>query len=159
MLYLKDSAISALPEYIYPSDYVFDRGERESFVADMTRRLETYRKTYNWFADQSVGPLRCKALDLFRSVSFIIYKVDCFRGDMAKIPQQELVILSQLYSHLSQILDMCMDSNSAEAERNLEEIPVMMTSLDGMRYNLEDVEDVLLDALDERCINSFKVVK
>ena len=146
--------MQALIDRIYPSDYTFHRGERAYVMLNMSQRDAILQKSYNWFSDQATGRVREEAVALMTKVNALMYRIDCCLGPVKDLPQQELVILSQLYSHLLRILQ-----SVARDEYIEEDFASLMLSLEGMRWNFEDIEGVLNAALDEQHRSSFKVMK
>ena len=154
MLYRQEDDIEALLARIYPEAYVFHRGEKAAAMLHLTQRNDILKSSYNWFADQQAGPIRTKALQLFKPVSAIMYQIDCCGGTLNSFPQQELVILSQLYNHLGRIFQSLTSEEELEADGKS-----IMISLDGMKWNFEDIEEPLLAAVNEQRYTKFKVVK
>ena len=154
MFYKHESDVEALLMHIYPETYIFHKGEKVSALLHLEQRNDILRRNYNWFADQQAGPLREKALQLFKSVSTIMYQIDCCSGTLNTFPQQELVILSQLYNHLIRIFQSLISEEELESDGKS-----IMISLEGMKWNFEDIEGALLVAIDEQRNNKFKVVR
>ncbi|MBQ2315333.1 MAG: hypothetical protein II187_10600 [Treponema sp.] len=154
MYYHHGADLQALIDRIYPSDYTFHRGERAYVMLNMSQRDAILQKSYNWFSDQATGRVREEAVALMTKVNALMYRIDCCLGPVKDLPQQELVILSQLYSHLLRILQ-----SVARDEYIEEDFASLMLSLEGMRWNFEDIEGVLNAALDEQHRSSFKVMK
>ncbi|MBQ9538704.1 MAG: hypothetical protein IJU95_05495, partial [Treponema sp.] len=96
--------LKELSESLYPEDYKLKPGELETLTKELSKRDNLFRGSYNWFTDQTAGPIRKESLDLFKKVNDMLFKIDACEGDLKEFPQQELVILTQLYSHLLNIL-------------------------------------------------------
>ncbi len=154
MYYRHKDDIAELSRSLYPDDYSFHSGELERVQKDLCRRDTQLRGAYNWFTDQLSGPIRSSSLELFKKVNGLLYKVEACEGDLQDFPQQELVILTQLYSHLLSILSCSYSDKDVENESE-----AIMVSIDGMKWNYEDIEDILLGAIDENNCSRFKVVK
>ncbi|MFA6936832.1 MAG: hypothetical protein WCQ67_01215 [Treponema sp.] len=154
MFYSKSEDKNSLVKKIYPQEINFSQEELKSINLHLEERNAILRRDYNWFADQTLGNVRQQALDLYTKVSFLVYEIDTSNVDLKNYPQQELVILSQLYSHLTRILESVASDNSVE-----EESEAILLSLDGMRMNFEDIADELRYAVSEQKRNQFKIVK
>ena len=100
--------------------------------------------------------------DLERQINGImasnkIYIFDSTLRDGEKIerfPQQELVILSQLFAHAARILDMLSNENECKDDDR----DALKLSLEGMEMNFEDICPELRNALDRCYAEQFKVV-
>ncbi len=117
-------------------------------------RNSDLRKTYNWFADFSNGSLRHKALDLYSRVRKLLCDLDCTDKDFEQLPQQELITLSQLFTHISRILEIL----AGDDECPEEETYAMSLSLDGMDSNFEDIKPLLISAADSLRKKRFNVI-
>ena len=120
----------------------------------IVNRNAILRKKYNWFADFANGSLRHRALALFTEVGSLVCELDCDNKELDQLPQQELVTLSQLYTHVSHILEILSDDNDCEEE----EACAMELSLEGMEMNFEDIKPLLISALDKVKKNRFNVI-
>lgn len=100
-------------------------------------RFSEIEKTYNSFADFSLADIRSFALDLFQSVSELIFKIDYATADLQDYPQQELVTISQIYSHVLHIIEHV----ELHPDGALEEKDELMMSIDGMKYNYDCIHD------------------
>lgn len=146
--------LNELIDSIFPPKYTFHKNERELVKLNLTEIDIVFNSRYNWFTDQIAGPLRKKALHLFKKVNELIYKIDCCEADLRTFPQQELVILTQLYDHVTDILATIQTDEDVKNDSHTLEL-----SLDGMSWSFEDIEGILLDALEEYNFNQFKILK
>ncbi len=154
MYYQHKKNLDELFSSLFPDDYIFHKGERELVMLHLSERNAAFENCYNWFADQHSGPIRHQSLELFKKVNTLLYKIDACDGDLNEFPQQELVILTQLYSHLLNILSYSYTDKDVENDSD-----AILISIDGMKWNFEDIEEILLGAIDENNCNRFKVVK
>ena len=154
MLYRHSEDKESLVETMYPSDIQFTAAELKAINLHMEERSAILRRNYNWFADQTLGNVRQQSLNLYTKVSFLVYEIDTSGVDLKDYPQQELVILSQLYSHLTRILESVANDDAVE-----EESEAILLSLDGMKMNFEDIAEELRYAVSEQKRNQFKIVK
>lgn len=153
MNYLREKDYKKLLEKIYPADYVFHKDEKSCIMMELKERNELISRSYNWFADQSKGLIRNQALELFSKVNALVYRIDKTAGNTIKdFPQQELVILTQLFGHLYKILQTVEEDPSIEKDTD-----AVLLSLDGMKWNFEDIRGELEAAVEEHLCNRFKV--
>ncbi len=154
MLFRKDTDFDKLLERIYPADYVFHKDEK-SYILEVLRDFyETMNAKYNWFADRIVGEIRKSTLELYSLVSALVYKIDTTADNVQELPQQELVILTQLYGHLYRILHSISDIDAIERDSD-----AILMSVDGMKWNFEDIRGTLESALERQRVSRFKVVR
>jgi hypothetical protein len=139
---------------MYPSDKYLNEGYREELLLLLESRSAILAEEYNWFADRTAGELRQKALELYTRVSELVFKIDSFVTGLEKFPQQELVILSQLYSHVTHLLQVIADN--PDIENDVEDY---LLSVDGMNWNFEEVRGVLEEAVERSQHDGFKVIK
>ncbi len=154
MYYQHKADLKELSASLYPEDYLFHSGELDCVQKALSKRDSEFRDSYNWFADQACGPIRKLALELFKKVNGLLYKIDGCEGSLENFPQQELVILTQLYGHLLNILSYSYSDKDVENDSE-----AIMVSIDGMKWNFEDIEEILLGAIDENHCSRFKVVR
>ncbi|MBR6193351.1 MAG: hypothetical protein IKQ66_04220 [Treponema sp.] len=154
MVARRDSDFEQLLKKMYPSDYVFHKDEKNSILEMVKDWYVAIRESYNWFADRSIGDIRRQALELFVEVKDYVYKINEIGMDACGFPQQELVILTQLSGHLYGIMGMLKNIDSVERESES-----ILMSIDGMRWNFEDIRGILDSALEEHRVSQFKVVR
>lgn len=154
MHYRRTVDFDSLVKDIFPEDYSFQEGERENVLLKLKERNAIISGRYNWFADQGVGEVREKALALFSKVNALVFAVDSSSDSMSKFPQQELVVLTQLYSHVVRILQSVSMGEHIEEDKS-----ALLLSLEGMEWNFEDICDILRDAVQSQKANRFKIVK
>ena len=104
MYYRHKDDLGTLSTSLFPEDYQFHAGERERLMVHLAERDARFKTCYNWFADQRAGPIRTMSLELFKKVNGLLYKIDGCEGDLNDFPQQELVILTQLYSNIRECI-------------------------------------------------------
>ena len=154
VLFAKEEDVSGLARKIIPAAMEISPAEEREFALHIMHRNDILRKKYNWFADFSRGAIRHRALELYAKVGDLVYDVDCASDRLMEFPQQELVTLSQLFSHVSRMLELLSRLN----ENLDEEESAMQLSLEGMEYNFEDIR-YQLKAVVERLKNDrFKVI-
>ena len=143
-----------LLERMLPGSCKLNMVEKNLLLLHLQERSVILKGDYNWFADQNVGPVRQKALLLYMRIALLVNKVDGYGKALENFPQQELVILSQLFNHLTRILE------SVSAEDSLsEEAETLLMSLDGMEMNFEEIEAELENAVVQEKKRKFTVIK
>lgn len=135
----KKSDISEALMKLLPERLELTEDERERFLLRAVQRRDKIEKTYNWFADYSVGALRSRALALFSEVHSLVFAIDGSRADLDRYPQQELVILSQMFGHVIKIIEM-IQREPAQAAESADEVAL---SLEGMESNFDDIREAL----------------
>ncbi|MBQ0002776.1 MAG: hypothetical protein KBT21_04490 [Treponema sp.] len=159
--YLKDYAfqkktdINLLIKDIFPKTYYIPEESHNEILLHIANRNDIILKNYNWFADQKIGDIRNKALVLYTKISTLVYDIDRTGGRFGSYPQQELVILIQLYTHLAKLVE----TISYDAESVIKDIDTINCSLDGMRLNFEDIEMELKNAVMACKKRDFKVIR
>ena len=154
MHFERDIDFNKLIENIYPQNYSFQKGEKEYIMLKLKEKDVIVSKEYNWFADQTCGIVRKKALELFTRINEMVFTIDSSSTSMAKFPQQELVTLTQLYTHIVRILQSVSENDHIEEDKD-----ALLLSLDGMEWNFEDIEESLKSAVEEQQLSKFKIIK
>ncbi len=153
-LYEKKDNLNEVVEKIIPRDLRLSKKEKDLITLQIANRSAILRKSYNWFADFANGSIRHRALKLFSEVGSLVCELDCDNKELDQLPQQELVTLSQLYTHVSRILEILSEDSECEEE----DACAMELSLEGMELNFEDIKPLLISALDKVKKNRFNVI-
>ena len=136
-----------------PEEMEISKEEEEFITLQIIKRSDILREHYNWLADFPVASLRHKALGLFAKVQNLVFDIDGAGEKIERFPQQELVILSQLFAHAARILDMLSNENECKDDDR----DALKLSLEGMEMNFEDICPELRNALDRCYAEQFKV--
>ncbi|MBQ0051841.1 MAG: hypothetical protein KBT11_07245 [Treponema sp.] len=152
--YAKKNEIHELMETIVPKTVVLTPPERDELLQEIKNRNERIAAKYNWFADHAFGAIRHKALELYSKVETFVSDFDCSDKEFKDLPQQELVTLSQLFTHISRILEITSNENDCGDD----EIYAMQLSLEGMEANFEEIRPLIASALDKLRKNRFNVI-
>ncbi|MGP1459068.1 MAG: hypothetical protein ACTTKL_07140 [Treponema sp.] len=142
-------------EKMYPYFYKLPEDKRDAMLLNLKNRHAILRRKYNRFADFEIGELRHKALELYGNVFELLCAIDEAGGNLEDFPQQPLVILSQIYAHISQILELS-EADPAAVQSEYGEIAL---SVEGMEFNFEDICGLLWDVVDNKNKNCFMLVK
>lgn len=149
---LKEDISPLIIKTILSEEMDLSPDEKDFFTLQIEKRSVKLRKRYNWFADFAFGAFRHRSLELYLKVRELFFELDCSEAELKKLPQAEFVVLSQLFTHITNILQTLCEygENSDNGEiYDLEEFEAMQLSLDGMEFNLEDIKPILLDAYKE----------
>lgn len=150
----KRTDFTELMKDMFPENFALTADEKKYVLLHIAGRHAIISKSYNYFADFPVGQIRRDALDLYGRVSSLVYDVESSRAQFEKFPQNELVVLSQLFMHINRILE-SIDSNPDAA---VEDEATIALSLEGMEYNFEDIEGSLRYVVDSERRNGIKIV-
>lgn len=142
-----------LPE-MFPLVNRTSPSERRLVLLNIEKRNDILRKNYNSFKDYSVADLRKRILQTFSQVNKLYCSIGSAGLKTEDFPQQELVILSQLYSHFVRLLE------EVENPYLRDQIPVddVSLSLEGMEETFEDIKGTLKSALDKNQYKAFEIV-
>jgi len=125
------------------------------FLLHINSRHDILKKSYNWFADFTIGETRRRALALYSEASALVFEIDRSATNLERYPQQELVILSQIFSHVMRILEI-LELNSGTTSEDIDEI---LLSLEGMECNFDGISNELIDMVETEKRNGFVVIK
>lgn len=137
---------------ILPDDYDLSEEEFAKLKERIARRYKMAEDNYNSFADFSLVAVREQALELYIKVASLVYKIDSSKADLKAYPQQELVTISQIYSHIMRILEH-IELNPDSAMEEKEEL---LMSIDGMSYNFDCIYDQIIDIIRETKKHEFR---
>lgn len=154
-LYNKSDDLSEIMKKIYPNFYTMGNFQHNIMLLNLKNRHGIISAKYNRFADSEFGEIRHKALELFSQVNSLVYSIDMIKSDLKNYPQQPLVILSQIFSHLMQIIEAIETDVSAVLKEKAE----ISLSLEGMELNFECVSEDLKAVLEKEKKNGFSVIK
>lgn len=150
----KSGLISYVSDFICRGDFLLDDDAQKRLAMKLKERYSILKKEYNWFADQVLGAVRKRALELYGNIAALVRKID-FSGDsVLNFPSQEVVVLAQLHSHALRMIETVASDPSAE-----ESAEALLLSIDGMEWNFEDISGILEDALAKEKRSQFKVIK
>lgn len=143
-LNLEDLARDFFPPYIK-----FSPSQKKSLILNMQKRFDILKKAYNSFSDYELAPVRSRVLDLFKKVSELLSSVGESGLKPDIFPQQELVILVQLFGHLVRVIE--------EMENVLirDRFPIadVKLSLEGMEETFDGIGSVIRKSLE---VNTYK---
>ena len=140
---------------IFPNMALISPSERRFVLLNIEKRNDILEKMYNQFSDYPIAELRKRILDLFTRVSELFCEISSSGVDVENFPQQELVILSQLYSHVCRLLE------EVENVYMRQEFPTddVALSLEGMEETFDEICGTLFSALESNRFKGFELVK
>ena len=138
-LYLKEKdSAGILPRIV--NDCGFLNKWQEGFLLlRLHRQREQISKKYNWFADYEVGEVRHKALELYSKILTLICRLDRCTVPVQRMPQHELIVLSQLFGHTAKLISgLLFQKNLSDKELDSSRL-----SVEGMEFSFEDIKPAL----------------
>jgi len=146
--------IEEIAACIFPPSLIMNKVERTAILLNLEKRNDILNKKYLGSFDNDFAPLRERTLNLFTQVNKLMCSIGGAKLDMKKFPQSELVILTQLYGHIINIID--------ELENIFLRLkfPVndVMLSLNGMEETFIEIKSVLERSKAKLFKESFKIV-
>lgn len=155
MIFQEKNDLEELFRHVYPNSHMYNPEQQKSLLLNLKSRHGILCKTYNRFADFEIGNIRSKALELYEQVSELVSSIDLSGIKLSVFPQQPLVILSQILTHVTHILEIMETAPScilAEAEE-------INLSVQGMEFNFEEISVLLKNVLAKETRKGFSVVK
>ena len=161
-IYDKQCGKKSLPEdfedviqTIFPNQAMISSAERRLVLLNIEKRNDILERMYNQFSDFPIAQLRKRILALFTRVSELFCAIGGSGISADIFPQQELVILSQLYSHVVRLLE------EIENVYLREHFPAddVSLSLEGMEETFEDISGTLISSLESNRFKGFEIVK
>ena len=139
---------------IFPFALGMSADEQKILLSDIKKRNAFLERTYDFSMDKSIFEIRERALVLFSKVNLLISSIGNTKLDVEKFPQFELVVLTQLYSHLVKLIE--------EVENIMIRLyfPTedVMLSLSGMEETFEDVQGAINFSKNKLLQECFKLV-
>ena len=150
-----DSEMNSLLSKIYPDYNCIPASIRKLILLHLKNRHAILCSKYNRFAENDYAFVRHKAIELYSSVIEIVYAIDFIGSDISSYPQQPLVIFSQLYSHLMQIIK----GIELEPETLPKDVSELTLSLSGMQDNFDYIYGDLKGIIEQQKKKGFVVSK
>lgn len=143
-----------LSRIIFPISLKMSSAERKTVLLNIEKRHDILKRQYNKFSDYTVAPVRKRILKLFTQVNELLCAIGCSGLDVSDFPQQELVVLTQLFSHIVRLLE------EVENVFLRDQLPLgdISLSLEGMDDTFEDIRGTLKSSLDYNMHKGFNIV-
>ncbi len=152
---LKMEPLSDLLLKIFPEELNMTENERQLVLLNIEKRRDILLKDYNQFSDHPVAEVRRNAIKLFSEVSSLLCSIGCSGIDVQEFPQQELIILTQLYNHIAKLLEE-VETKYLRTSFPKEDVEL---SLEGMKDTFEDISGSLICSLKNNKYKGFELLK
>lgn len=151
----KTEEIQDIIRKVFPSNLKMSQEERGLLLLNIEKRNDILEKEYNQFDDYKIAKVRQRVLELFTEVNALLCEIGCSGLDMEDFPQQEMVILTQLFTHIVRVLEEIQNSFMRES------FPIadVNMSLDGMEETFESIGETLAASLKVNRIKGFELIK
>lgn len=154
-LYRKEDSSEKIFGRILQDEALLSPFQQNLLILHLERQHDIIKRTYNWFADYEIGEIRSQALKLYSQLLCLICELDRCNVPVDRFPQQELVILSQLYNHTGKLIEALLFQKSISEK----DISAASLSLEGMNFSFSEVQGPLKTALKQHQKNAFSIVK
>lgn len=136
--------------FIQEKDILYNK----MIIENIKKRADEIEKEYNQFNDYHIAPVRKKMVELYSEIVELFTNLGISNIDAREFPQQDLVILSQLYGHICRMLE---EINNPYL---CEKIPIddITISLDGMEETFNEIGSVLYESLKNLRYKNFSVL-
>ena len=147
--------IDELINDVFPVSLKMSPAERKLLLLNIEKRHDIIKKEYNQFAEHQNEPVRNRVITLFSQVSSLLCSIGCSGLKLEMFPQQELIILTQLFNHIERIIE------ELENVYLRDQLPLddILLSLEGMEDTFEDIFDTLNNSLEVNTYKSIKIVE
>jgi len=139
---------------MFPQNLTMTGSERKLVVLNIEKRRDILKKNYNRFSDYSIAAIRKRALELFTQISNLLCAIGCSGIRTEEFPQQELVVLTQLYSHTVRLLEE-FENVFLRSQFPIEDVNL---SMDGMYETFEDIRVTLKNSLERNRYKGFGII-
>ncbi len=120
---------------------------------DIIEQFRKIKENYNKFADYEIAPIRHKALELYVEIVRLMWDLRIYGITTKNMPQSELIILVQLFTHLLRMMEML--ENEDLPNHDIESIKL---SIEGMFYSYEEIRVPIADAIEKAKKGRFNIV-
>jgi len=121
----------------------------------LEKRRVILQRDYRWFADYEKGQLRSKILTFYTRMINFVYSMGQNDVSPEMMPQQPLVVLSQLFTHLGRMLESIMPNASISSK----DITSLYLSLEGMEFSFEDLSKELEQSINIQEKEKFTIIR
>lgn len=135
---------------LFPDADKFAFKDKLFCLLHLEKRRAIIAVDYNRFADYELGQLRSKILEFYMKLLEFAYNLGQSGVESARLPQQPLVVLAQLFTHLGRMLESLMMDEAVSAK----DVSSMYLSLEGMQLSFEDLQNEL-----EQSVHALRKVK
>ena len=152
-LYRDETDASEILPRIIKKPTILNRMQEELFLLHLHRLHGIIRKSYNKFADYKIGKIRQDTLSFYSELLMIICELDRCTDAVADMPQQELVILSQLFGHTSKLIESLLFQPNVSDK----DLSTFRLSLEGMEFSFGEIRKPLEAVIKKDRMNGFSI--
>ena len=152
-LYKKEVNCASIIKKLFPPETKLSTKDRLFCLLHLEKRRAIIARNYNWFADFETGKLRSDLLDLYMALFAYIDELDSL-GSQGQLPQQPLLILSQLFGHVARMLESLVFPVSLSDK----DFSGMKLSLEGMQFTFEELQEELVAPIRKLKKDRFTVI-
>ncbi|MCL2831932.1 MAG: plasmid pRiA4b ORF-3 family protein [Treponema sp.] len=146
---------SALIERIIPPLIPTEPDEHKMLANYIENELRGLRPVHSQFTNKLIGPIRQRVGELHTAVITLSARLDKEKFDIAWLPKQTYIILSQIQSHAAGIME---ELDSGEEFIN-GELDAIDNSIDSMIETYEDTKEAIEEALINYRKKRFSLVR
>ena len=150
----KWESVELLFDNLFPSSLRIPSTERKLILLNIEKRLSILKKTYNSFSDYKIAPVRKRIIDLFSELSRLVCSIGCSGLNLKDFPQNELIILVQLFTHLARIIEE-MENPFLKDHFPVDDVAL---SLEGMEDTFDEISSKLKAALEENTYKNITIM-
>lgn len=147
-------SIEKLVDNMFPQNLNMSMSERKLVLLNIEKRSDILKKNYNRFSDFSIADVRRRVLDLFTRINSLLCAIGCSGIRTEEFPQQELVVLTQLYNHTVRLLEE-LENVFMRSQFPVDDVNL---SLDGMYETFEDIRVTLKNSLERNRYKGFGII-
>lgn len=140
---------------MFPSSLNISSNERKFLLLNIQKRHDILKKSCDYDKEQLISPLRHRIVVLFSKVSDLLFEVHTCESKMEEFPQQEIIILMQLFGHLVRIIEEM--ENSLDKEVFLTE--EVSLSLEGMEESFYEIKGVLIKMVENITYEGLTIIE
>ncbi len=154
-LFHNEKGVMGIYNKMIPEKNALYEEQSKVFINLIQERYEKLEKKYNRFLDFETGEVRSRSLELYSALVSLICELDTCGLPASSLPQQQLVIVSQLFSHTTKFIEAFM----TEVHLSKDDITMISSSLDGMTESFDDVSSELTLAMGKKNIDGFTIIQ
>lgn len=150
----KSETLEEVVQKIFPNSLKMTPEERKIVLLNIEKRHDILKKNYDPFSDYKIAPLRKRIIEIFSEVSALLCDIGTSGVKAIDFPQQELVVLTQLFSHIVRLLE---EVENVLLRDNFPLDDVEM-SLQGMEDTFDGICGLLRSFLESNRSKGFELV-
>ncbi|MDR2746212.1 MAG: plasmid pRiA4b ORF-3 family protein [Treponema sp.] len=153
-LFRREKSSSAILERLVPPTLRLEEREWKLLSAYIADTCEEFKRTYTFFADQAMGPIRQRVAELHTAVIDLYVRLKKSGVESSALPTHTYIVLSQIQNHAAAVLE-DLDTDETIPQDELETID---SSLDSMIDTYEEIKELIEVAMATRRRNNLSVV-